>query len=144
MKTINIFLALALAITTSGVSAKELIIDKQTKKITPTRTIYAFELIDWEDLENRQDSGKSEITEVQVMMCDDTYFSLVEIEFEGLVGKDVRVETDCNLEGALLNDWVKTSTLQFDGPESNSCTITIEKKQNNKKIRMNYELHDAC
>lgn len=145
MKTMNLIIAATFALSTTAVTATEVKIDKTTKVVTPSKNIGVFPTIDWDQLEQRQDSGKEDSVDFQVMMCDDTYLEVVEIEFEGIVGKDVKVETeDCQLAGYSNYGW-DTTILHFKGPQSgSSCTITIEKNQNGKKIRMNYELADAC
>lgn len=148
MKVTNLLISTALAFTAMAASAKEIRIGKSTKQIIPTKYIHVFDRIDWDKLEKRQDAGKGDNFDSHVMMCDDSYSSVVEIEFNGVVGKDVRVESDnCPLQGAASNDWSDETTLQFEGPDGNKsweCTIIVEKQQNGKKIQMNYNLHDAC
>lgn len=145
MKALNLLTTAVLTLSTALAGAKDIKIDKNTKQVTPTKYIHKFELIDWDQLEERQNNGKVDDLDFHVMMCDDNYSSLVEIEFSGIVGKDVQVQTEgegCELEGVSNSGWGET-TLQFHGPDY-QCTITIEKKQNGKKIRKHYELHDAC
>lgn len=143
--TKTMFLAVALMLTAGFAQSKEIVIDKKTKQIQPALYINQFEIIDhqeWFNLEKLQAAGKPERVDSVVMMCDDTYYSLVEISFVGEIGKDVTVESDCRLEGAFIN-W-GDNFLHFNGPDNQSCTIRVQKKQNGKTINMNYELHDAC
>ena len=143
MTTTNkLVLAIAIVLTTGFAEAKEIVINKSTKEVIPADYIGVFPTIEWNKLEDRYDQGKKEESDFMVMMCDDTYYSVAEIRFHGQVGKDVTVDAEgCELDGFWSNGW--ETVLHFDGP-AESCTIRVQKKQNGKKINMNYELSDAC
>lgn len=146
MKPSNLIISALLALTTCTAFAKDVKVGKNTKQIMPSKYIHVFNRIDWYELEKEQSAGKSEPVDFHVMTCDDHHSAFVEIEFDGIVGKDIRVESDnCRLEGAFTTGW--ETTLRFDGPDftkGDECVITIEKKEGNKKIRTNYNLHDSC
>ena len=83
------------------------------------------------------------------MMCDDSYYNLVEIRFNGQVGENVRVDSvGCDLDGAFdqrdQDPSFSRTILHFRGPDAGTCTIRVQKKDGSKKLNMIYELSDAC
>jgi len=137
--------AMAVAHFSSVCAAAKIVIDQKTPSITPTEFIYAFPSVDWEKIEARQDAGKANVDNV-VMQCDDTYLTLVEIKLPDGLEDGVTVEADdCKLRGASYEQDFP-AWLQFEGPDSSTCTIKIQKARAGGKapLVMEYELSDAC
>lgn len=143
MKTQTV-LVLLLSVTCFEIaSAKTVVIDKNTPVIVPAEQVYQFKEIDWDKVEARQNAGKSSGESV-VMMCDDTYYQVVQIKLpEGL--ENVTVDSDdCQLSGASTGE-MSPAWLQFDGPEG-SCNIKVQKKREGGQspLVVDYEISDAC
>ncbi len=124
--------------------AAKITIDKQTPAITPTESIYQFPEIDWDKVEARQDAGKDNRDHV-VMMCDDTYLSLVEVKLPEGLDKSISIDSECKLRGAYFEQF-SPAWLQFEGPDSDGCMIKVEKKRSGGKrpLVVEYELSEAC
>lgn len=148
MKTLTLCLSILSLLFSVNAAAKDF------NDFVPVENILTYE-INAEKAAERWTTKQKPIIENQPMMCDDTYYSIVEVKFDGVLDDEVKISTEgdgCQVLGKVTNcgrlgsgkmecspNWIR-----FDGPETN-CTIKFELFEDNaKQGEVQLELSDAC